>query len=90
MSPQTYGSMSALTSRHSVKKGAVENAHHTEATDDSDSGVQTAGFEAPAPASADFRPPIPTNGEFLDPEPVDVSDGWEAARSTDPFATDAP
>jgi metalloendopeptidase OMA1, mitochondrial len=88
--PQTYGSMSALASRHSAKKEAVAHAHHTEAADGTASSVQTAGFEDVVPASADFRPPIKTDGEVVDPAPIDANDGWGAPRSTDPFATNDP
>jgi metalloendopeptidase OMA1, mitochondrial len=90
--PQTYGSMSALTSRHSVKKGAVAHAHHTETAGEGESEEQTAGFEvaAPASATADFRPPIKTDGEIVDPAPLEVNDGWSTPRSTDPFVNETP
>jgi metalloendopeptidase OMA1, mitochondrial len=88
--PQTYGPMSALTSRYSAKKGAVTHALHTEAAGAGESEVETAGFDFPTEASADFRPPIKTDGETLDSAPIDANDGWEAARSTDPFATNDP
>jgi metalloendopeptidase OMA1, mitochondrial len=87
--PQHYGSIPALTSRHSAKKEAVEHAHYTEPADEG-GGVQTAGAEFVSPASADFRPPVKSDGDITVVEPVQSDDGWEAARGTAPFAGEAP
>lgn len=87
--PQYYGPVSALTSRHSAKRGTVDQAHHTETPEESAADVLPAGAVEPVPPTADFQPPVRTDAEVNHIAPVKTDDGWEAARSSDPFAENA-
>lgn len=78
-SAQNLGSASALTSPHSVKKGDVDFALHTEWAGQEDLMIERAANEQPGRSGLnDFQ--LPTTTELPPAETTFDASGWEPAR----------
>lgn len=85
---QTYAPVSALTSRHSAKRGEVTHATHEVPSEFAGTNVDESTFpeDALKHAGANFQLPVHTDEKDLT-EPT-YSDGWSAVENSNPFAAE--